>query len=123
MATLTLGNVYVFNATPNQLKLTLNKEPLNQDFDGIAQTNGYAPVGRKVPRSAASANPGDATFGGKNRLVVSGSAQSYIVVIPPTIPLNKDVQLYLYSESCILVDPFGVGTSQEVVLDSTKIEA
>ena len=109
------GNVYVFNATPNQMALLLNNHILDASVSGVQQASNYQPSPIEVARNPSPDNPGNATFGGKNTLVVSfpsGSDQTYPVNISSnTIPIDDDVQLYIFFDEVVLVSPTGAGTS------------
>jgi hypothetical protein len=110
-----VGTVYIFNATPNAMNLLLNNNILATNIAGIQQSSGYAPVATTAARNTSSGNPGNNTFGGTNSLVVAfptGSPQPYTVNIPSTIQITNDVQLYIYFNYCILVDPTGTATIQ-----------
>lgn len=102
------GNIYIFNATPNQIGLFLNQYPLNS-INGVASTNGYAPNSQTVARNPSPGNPGVAQFGGQNSLIVNfpstgGQAQVYQVNInSQTYNLSQDLQLYVFFDEVVLV--------------------
>ena len=106
-----MGQVYVFNATPNAMVLLLNQHVLTLNLNGVQQSSGYAPQSIAVPRNAASGNPGVAQFAGINNLIVSfpsGTSQTYNVVIDPTqLQLGVDLQLYIFFNQVVLVSPSG----------------
>ncbi len=106
------GNVYVFNGTPNAMALILNNTILTASLAGVAQTSNYVPQQVIVPRNPSPGNPGNATFGGQNTLIVSftsgGGSQVYSVDIDPNlIPIGNDVQLYIFFNEVVLVSPTG----------------
>jgi hypothetical protein len=109
-----IGNVYVFNATPNDMTLLLNDHILDALLTGTQETSSYAPASTKAPRNAATGNPGTATFGSQNTLVVSfpdGTSQSYPVNINPDQPqIDSDLQLYIFFNQVVLVMPSGSGS-------------
>lgn len=102
------GNVYVFNATANNMTLFLNDCPLNS-LNGVTPSNGYAPLSLTVPRNPSTDSPGNATFGGKNKLIVSfaasgGTSQEYEIDIPSNqAPIASDLQLYIFFNEVVLL--------------------
>jgi hypothetical protein len=106
-----LGNVYVFNGTPNTLSLILNNMPISGTLAAISSSSGYAPSSTSVSRNSASGNPGNNTFGGKNDLVVyfpGGTAQNYPVNISVSqAQIGQDLQLYIFYNQVMLVLPGG----------------
>lgn len=127
-----LGNVYIFNATPNTVGLILNNQPLGSSLTGITSSSGYAPNSTTVARNASPTNPGNNTFGGQNTLVVyfsGGGGQTYPVNIPTSLAqLSSDLQLYVFYNEVILVSPSGTasdpgGTSQIIVGNAVSEEA
>jgi hypothetical protein len=110
------GTVYIFNATPNVMNLLLNNSILAVNLAGISVsgTPPYAASPASAPRNPAPGNPGNATFGGQNSLVVNfpaGTAQTYPVAIPPTIQITNDVQLYIFFNEVMLVNPSGTASN------------
>jgi hypothetical protein len=123
-ANASVGNVYVFNGTPNTVTLILNGQPISGSLTGIAQGSGYAANSTTVGRSPSPGNPGNNTFGGQNSLIVSfsgGGAQTYPVNIPlGEAQISSDLQLYVFYNEVILVLPGGTagpggGSSQVIV--------
>lgn len=124
-----VGNVYVFNGTPNTVTLILNGQPISGTLTGIAQSSGYAANSTTVGRSPSPGNPGNNTFGGQNSLIVSftgGGAQTYPVNIPlGEAQINSDLQLYVFYNEVILVLPSGTagpGGSSQVIVGSAVPE-
>ncbi|MFL6137136.1 MAG: hypothetical protein ACJ74O_04970 [Frankiaceae bacterium] len=109
-----VGNVYVFNGTPNNVSLILNNQPISGSLTGITSSSGYAPNSTTVARNASPGNPGNNTFGGQNALVVyftGGGAQSYPVNISlGQAQLAQDLQLYVFYNEVVLVLPSGSAT-------------
>ncbi|HYN84645.1 MAG TPA: hypothetical protein VER32_05285 [Pyrinomonadaceae bacterium] len=111
------GNVYIFNATPNQIGLFLNQYPLNS-INGVASTNAYAPNSQTVARNPSPGNPGVAQFGGQNSLLVNfpstgGQALVYTINIPSTTyNLSQDLQLYIFFDEVVLVSGTTDATGQ-----------
>ncbi|MFL6137454.1 MAG: hypothetical protein ACJ74O_06605 [Frankiaceae bacterium] len=109
-----LGDVYIFNATPNALLLIINNQPMYGRLAGILSSSGYAPNSIAVSRNSSPSNPGNNTFGGQNTLVVyvtGGGAQSYPVNIPTSeAQLGHDLQLYVFYNEVVLVLPSGSAT-------------
>ncbi|HEX6038058.1 hypothetical protein [Longimicrobium sp.] len=101
------GNVYLFNTTANSMALLLNNHILTVSLPGVTSSNGYTPTNISAARNPASGNPGTATFGGQNVLIVSfpdGSSQQYNVDIPlSSAPITQDLQLYLFFNQVVLV--------------------
>jgi hypothetical protein len=94
------------------MALILNNTILTASLAGVAQANNYVPQQVIVPRNPSPGNPGNATFGGQNTLIVSftsgGGSQVYPVAIDPnTIPISNDVQLYIFFNEVVLVSPTG----------------
>ena len=106
-----LGNVYIFNATPNTMTLILNNSVLVSSLAGIRVASRYQPVLHETQRNPAPGDPGNATFGGTNTLIVSfpgGGSQTYPVDIDPNqIQISNDLQLYIYFNEVVLVSPSG----------------
>ena len=117
-----LGNVYVFNSTPNTMTLLLNNHILSASTSGVQKSSSYQPSPQQVQRNSASGNPGNATFGGSNELIVSfpaGSSQQYEVPVPQDLQITNDLQLYIFFNQVVLVSPTGAGTS--TVIEGTTL--
>jgi len=110
-----VGNVYVFNATPNTMTLILNAHLLSASTAGVQKSSSYQPSPQQVQRNAAGGNPGNATFGGQNQLLVSfpqGTSQQYPVTIDSNaVQIGNDLQLYIFFNEVVLVTPTGTGES------------
>lgn len=124
-----VGNVYVFNSTPNTVMLILNGQLITGTLTGITQSSGYAPNSTTVARNSSSGNPGNNTFGAQNSLIVSfsgGGAQTYPVNIPLSeAQIASDLQLYVFYNEVILVLPSGQagpGGSSQVIVGSSVPE-
>ena len=106
-----IGNVYVFNGTPNGMLLILNNAVLTASLSGTAQSSNYVPNVVQAARNPSTTNPGNATFGGANTLIVSftgGTSQTYPVNIDPNqVQLSSDLQLYIFFNEVVLVTPTG----------------
>ena len=119
------GNIYIFNATPNQIGLFLNQYPLNS-INGVASTNGYVPNAQTVARNPSPSNPGVAQFGGQNSLLVNfpstgGQAQVYqINISSQTYNLSQDLQLYVFFDEVVLVS--GTSDTSDQPAQSQSIE-
>ena len=117
-----IGNVYVFNTTSNAMNLILNNHIVTGQLSGVTSSNGYAPTSLSIPRNPSSGNPGNATFGGQNNLIVSfpdGTAQSYTVNIDPSqIPITGDLQLYIFFNILVLLTP-GISNQTVITAGST----
>lgn len=115
-----IGNVYVFNTTSNAMNLILNNHIVSGQLNGVTSSNGYTPTTLSIPRNPSSGNPGNATFGGQNTLIVSfpdGTAQSYTVNIDPSIiPITGDLQLYIFFNILVLLSP---GVSNQTVITAS----
>jgi hypothetical protein len=116
-----IGNVYVFNTTANAMNLILNNHLVPGQLNGVTSGNGYVPTSVSVQRNSSSGNPGNATFGGQNNLIVSfpdGTAQSYNVDINPSvIPITGDLQLYIFFNILVLLAP---GVSNQTVITANQ---
>jgi len=110
-----VGNVYLFNATPNAMALILNNHVLAANVAGVQSSTSYQPSPNQVPRNSSTGNPGNATFGGTNVLIVSfpaGTSQTYDIDIDSNqVQIGNDMQLYVFFNQCVLVSPTGAGTS------------
>ena len=122
-----IGNVYVFNGTPNAMLLILNNAVLTSSLSGTAQSSNYVPNVVQVARNSATTNPGNATFGGENTLIVSfpsGTSQTYPVNIDPNqIQIANDLQLYSFFNEVVLVTPTGQANQngQSTVMTGSEI--
>jgi hypothetical protein len=118
-----VGNVYVFNATPNTVSLFLNQHLLKASVAGVTQSNQYAPTPIAVQRNPAD-HAGVAQFGTDNELIVSfdaGGAQDYSITIDPNaVPITADLQLYIFFNQVVLVTPDGSGQSTVITGVSTS---
>jgi len=113
-----IGSVYVFNATPNAMALLLNNHILSASTPGVQKSSSYQPSPQQVQRNPASGNPGNATFGGENTLIVSflqGTSQQYPVTISADLQINNDLQLYIFFNEVVLVTPTGAGESSVIM--------
>jgi|GEM_PF-2955626 len=101
------GSVFLFNTTENNMTLLLNQHILTALLNGVTSSNGYTPTNISAARNASTGNPGTATFGGTNVLIISfpdGTSQQYEVDINPgTAPLTQDLQLYMFYNQVVLV--------------------
>lgn len=124
-----VGSVYYFNATPNAMLLLNNNAILNQSLAGVSQSSSYAPSANQVARNSGQTS-GNKTFGTTNTLVVSfpdGTSQTYPVNIDPNkITIDQDVQLYIFFNEVVLVDPTGTGTQSVIqgsAVSAAEVEA
>jgi hypothetical protein len=105
-----MGNVYVFNATTNDMTLILNNHPISGTLSGAAQGSSYKPNVTTIARVPGSGNPQTANFGGQNSLIVSfpsGGSQVYSVPVNQTLQNQQgtDLQLYIFYTDAVLVSP------------------
>ncbi|HEX8219972.1 MAG TPA: hypothetical protein VF914_12285 [Chloroflexia bacterium] len=105
-----MGNVYVFNATTNDMSLFLNNHPVTGTLTGAAQATSYKPNVVSIPRVPGSGNPQIASFGGQNTLIVvfpAGGSQQYNVNVNQTLQNQQatDLQLYIFYTDAVLVSP------------------
>lgn len=105
-----MGNVYVFNATTNDMSLFLNNHPVTGTLTGAAQSTSYKPNVVSIPRVPGSGNPQIASFGGQNTLIVvfpAGGSQQYNVNVNQTLQNQQatDLQLYIFYTDAVLVSP------------------
>jgi hypothetical protein len=110
-----MGNVYVFNATTNDMTLILNNHPISGTLSAAAQGSSYKPNVVSIARVPGSGNPQTANFGGQNALIVSfpsGGSQMYEVDVNQTLQNQQatDLQLYIFYTAAVLVSP---GTQQD----------
>src|SRR5438105_98516 len=111
-----MASVYVFNATPIPISLTLNQIPISGNLAAIQSSSGYAANSVAVARNTSSGNPGTNQFGGQNTLVVvfnptgpnPGPVQSFNIPINPNAyPIVSDLQLYVFYGQAALISPSG----------------
>ncbi|HYP40375.1 MAG TPA: hypothetical protein VEX13_08435 [Chloroflexia bacterium] len=105
-----MGNVYVFNATTNDMTLILNNHPISGTLSAAAQGSSYKPNVTTIARVPGSGNPQTANFGGQNVLIVSfpaGGSQLYNVNVNQTLQNQQatDLQLYIFYTDAVLVSP------------------
>lgn len=121
-----IGSVYVFNATPNTMTLLLNNHILSGSTPGVQKTSSYQPSPQQVARNSAQGNPGNATFGAQNTLIVSfptGTDQSYPVNINPNaVQITNDLQLYIFFNEVVLVTPTGAA-GESTVIEGQQLSA
>lgn len=127
-----MGNVYVFNATTNDMTLILNNHPVSGTLSAAAQSTSYKPNVVSIARVPGSGNPGTANFGGQNVLIVSfpsGGSQLYNVNVNTTLQNQQatDLQLYIFYTDAVLVspgqqqdNPTDNGTSQVLVAQAVE---
>jgi hypothetical protein len=99
-----MSHVYVFNATPVDMRLTLNGR-LVGDLHGTMHLHDHTPQTMVIARDE-STKPGH--FGPKNTLVVTpeaGPSQVYRFSIGPELPTGVELQLYLFFKDIVLVSP------------------
>ncbi|HKR50518.1 MAG TPA: hypothetical protein VJT72_13270 [Pseudonocardiaceae bacterium] len=109
-----LGRIYVFNATPHDITLVLNRKSVPKSkLAGIEQEKGYVPNMVAVDRSEETTTD-KPIFATKNSLdvIFEGVPYNFQVSIPPKdYPLAKDIQLYIFYNKVELVD--GEGNAEE----------
>jgi hypothetical protein len=115
-----IGNVHVFNATPNNMALILNNHVLAANIAGAQSAQNHQPSPSQASRNRADGNPGVTQFSGDNTLIVSfpdGTSQTYPVKIPTSEVDDDDLQLHIFFNQLVLVTPSGDRTS--IVIEGT----
>jgi hypothetical protein len=108
-----MGFVYVFNASPQQVRLSINNPPQpSTPMSGTTPNSQfpYTPFGMQVVRSENSATPGAFINGRANSVVVQTrglSADPVSLDVPAASESTADLWLYVFSDIMILFDTAG----------------
>jgi hypothetical protein len=108
-----MGFVYVFNASPQQVRLSINKPPQPSAPMSGATPNSrppYTPFSMQVVRGENSATPGAFVNGQANPVVVQTrglSADPVNLDVPAASESTADLWLYVFSDIMILFDTAG----------------
>ncbi|HEX8336174.1 MAG TPA: hypothetical protein VF621_05550 [Pyrinomonadaceae bacterium] len=99
-----MGNVYIFNATVQELTLTINEVQTDKKLPPMKATaDGYTFGTMTVPRTE-DAKPRRAVFGDENTLRVTrkqGSDNYQVDIDPDQHPLEQDVQMVIFYKGMV----------------------
>ena len=110
-----MASIYVFNATPIPMSLTLNSVPISGTLSAIQSSTGYAASTVSVLRNPGGSS-GTNQFGSQNTLTVvfnpqatnPGPVQIFSIPVDPnTYPIVYDLQLYIFYGQAALISPSG----------------
>ena len=114
-ASATLGSVYIFNVTTqNMASLLLNNNAISS-LPGVQASSGYKPIVKKYPRTNATTTQ-TAQFADKNSLAArfGGPLFTYTVLLPttsspgaPVYPYASDVLLFVCASNVFICTPDG----------------
>jgi len=114
-----MGVVYVFNASTQQVRLSINNPQRPGPVMQAASKNSkypYTPFGVQVARSAIPSTPGAFINGQANSLTVqnqSGQSNPVTLNIPADPEGTVDLWLYVFANLMILLDTRGQSLEQE----------
>lgn len=113
-AGLTVGNVYVFNLTSQDLNMTTNGAPIAEGTIPAWTTSGsdiYQPNGKGVPRMLNASDGPSYFFNGTNSLTLNWIDGLYVADVQidgAQLPLNQDLLLIVARNKWQLVNQYAV---------------
>ncbi len=112
----TLGNVYIFNVTTQNMSSLLLNNTAITSLPGVQASASYKPYPKKYPRINASTTQ-TAQFADSSSLYArfSGAGYTYTVSLPtnastpgaPVYPYSSDVLLFVFNSNVVVCTPDG----------------
>jgi hypothetical protein len=100
------GKLFLFNTATQELKVTLNHQPLPRVIDAAnGRTHPYR-LGTTTVERAAELEPKGPVFGHRNRITCTyaGFSSEYMISAPPSrAPIQANLELYIFYAGAVLV--------------------
>jgi hypothetical protein len=100
------GKLFLFNTATQELRVTLNDQPLPKAIDAAnSRTNPYR-LGTTTVERAAELEPHGPVFGHRNRITCTyaGFSSEYMISAPPSrAPMEANLELYVFYAGAVLV--------------------